>query len=103
MDKKQKAFMSEVNKLAVKFKALVEDHGYQHDIVSNFFVAFFVDQEVETFSDDEEDVVDVYVTCYMNAGSQEDVDMIKDNVQKAFDSSNDPLTDLLNGTGIYLN
>lgn len=103
MDKNQKAFLRDVQSIAKKFKATIEKYGYEEDVISSFFVALMVPAEGSAIDEELEDMVDVHVTYYMNAGCQEDIDMIKETVQTTYDSRIDPLQDLLNGTGIYLN
>lgn len=103
MDKNQKAFLREIQSIAKNFKSTIEKYGYQEDVISSFFVALMVPAEGSVIDEDLEDMVDVHVTYYMNAGCQDDVDMIKETVQRTYDGRIDPLQDLLNGTGIYLN
>jgi hypothetical protein len=105
MEHKDIKFIAEVYHLIKQIEELVEGSDMAHRVMAAIFVGVIDEGEMEDLAKREEEFghVNMRSMYSFNVENKQELEVIKDIMDEAYDNQDPDLDDLLNGLGISLN
>ena len=105
MEAKDIKFIADAYHLIKQIEQLVEDNDMSHRVMSAIFIGVIDEGELEDLAEEEAEFghVNMRSMYSFNVDSKQELEVIKEIMDEAYDNDNPDLDDLLNGLGISLN